>query len=93
MNIPEFISLKNYTSLSEFHHNGGELKEDMELFFEANYRTELKVVILKTWFIGSVKLDITGYGKYSESSTMCLKDEKLTSIPFTMLYIKNENSN
>lgn len=83
-----FPNRENLDSLANFHNKGGELYDGMPIVFERNYRSELLDCTLKSWQIGSVKMDITGLGKYSESSCMVDLNGKIEKLPFTMLYVK-----
>jgi hypothetical protein len=85
---PEFESLDGLQSLSEFHHSGGELVEGMEVLLERNRRTKLVSGVLKSWQIGEVKNDITGYGKYASSEITVLIDGVEKQWPFLMTYHK-----
>ena len=87
-----FPNRDNLNSLADFHNKGGQLYDGMPIVFERNYRTPLIDCILKSWQIGSVKMDITGLGKYSESSCIVEINGKIEKIPFTMLYVKNETT-
>lgn len=84
----EFVNLKNLQSLALYHKNGGELFNGLEVTCEASFRGKLKKGKLKSWVIGSVKMDLTQLGKYSESSTIVEVDGKEEKWPFTMLYVK-----
>lgn len=83
-----FSDLKGLKSLAQYHKNGGQLFDGLQVYCEKNRRTKLSVGFLKTWQIGSVKMDLTGLGKYSESSTTVEIDGKIENWPFTMLYVK-----
>lgn len=86
------VKTDSLTSLAEYHHKGGEFIEDLPVWVERNARTALIPTVLKSWKIGSVKMDLTGYGKYSESSTMVVIDGKEVSWPFSMVYLREENA-
>ena len=83
-----FPNRKNLQSLADYHNKGGELSDGLNVVCERNYRTPLIDGVLKSWKIGSVKMDITGLGKYSESSTLVEINSKIEKWPFTMLYVK-----
>lgn len=84
----EFENRKDFVSLAKYCENGGKLIEGLEVIAERNFRTPLKSAKLKNWNIGSVLLDLTGYGKYSESSVEIEIDNKIEKWPFTMIMIK-----
>lgn len=84
----EFESRKGLQSLAQHHKNGGELYDGLPVICEKNYRTKLIDGILKSWQIGEVKFDLTGLGKYSNSSTVVEINGKEENWPFTMLYVK-----
>jgi hypothetical protein len=83
---PQFESLEGLQSLTEFHHSGNELVVGMPVLLERNRRTPLKAAILKSWEIGEVKNDLTGYGKYSASTVTMEGEDK--PWPFTMVFHK-----
>lgn len=84
----EFPDRNNLQSLADYHNKGGSLYDGLPVVCEKNYRTDLIHGVLKTWHIGSVKMDITGLGKYSESSCIVELNGVNQSWPFTMLYVK-----
>lgn len=86
----EFESLAGKLALTVFHFNDGELKEDMPVFVERNRRTRLQPAVLKAWQIGEVKNDITGYGKYANSSVTVEIDGIPQIWPFSMVYLQAE---
>lgn len=84
-----FPDRKDLNSLSNFHHKGGELYDGMPVICERNYRTPLINGILKSWFIGEVKYDITGMGKYSASHCIVEINGKESKWAFSMIYVKD----
>jgi hypothetical protein len=86
--VIEFDNRANLQSLCEYHKNGGELYDGLPVICELNYRSKLLNGTLKTWQIGSVKMDLTNLGKYSESTTTCEVNDVIENWPFTMLYVK-----
>lgn len=84
----QFPDRSGLESLSKFHHDGGILSDTLQVICERNFRTPLINGVLKSWQIGSVKMDLTGYGKYAESSCIVDIDGKETKWPFSMLYVK-----
>ena len=83
---PQFESLEGLQSLTEFHHSGGELKEGMKVMLYKSSKTPLRPAVLKSWTIGEVKNQVTGYEKYNASSVILEGEEK--AWPFTMVYHK-----
>lgn len=88
MNL-NFAEISGLTALTVFHHRGGELLADTPVLLERNRRTELIPGVLKKWSIGEVKSDITGYGKYANSSVEVEVNGIEQSWPFTMVYVPN----
>jgi len=84
MNFPERDKDK---ALTKYHHSGGVLTEGLDILLERNYRTRLIPAKLISWQIGSVVNDITGYGKYSNSTCIVEFDSKQVSWPFSMIYL------
>jgi len=75
-------------SLCKFHHSGNELIKGMKILIERNYRSPLSEAEFVSAKIGEVKMDITGYGKYSESSCVVIENGETKSWPFSMIYLK-----
>lgn len=82
-----FTKLDGLTALTVYHFKGGNLFDGMPVLLERNRRTPLKEAVLKSYSIGEVVNDITGYGKYSKSSIEVEVDGKQISWPFSMVYI------
>jgi hypothetical protein len=82
-----FESITDKLALTVYHFKGGELVVDMPILYERNARTKLRPAILKDWKIGEVKFDITGYGKYSNSTVTIEVDGKNQIWPFSMIYL------
>lgn len=88
--LVEFESLEGLKSLTEYHHAGGELVIDMPVLLEGGRRAKLTPGKLKSWVIGTVKNDLTGYGKYSASTIIAEVDGEEKEWPFSMVYYKAE---
>lgn len=73
--------------ITRFHKEGGVLKQGQKIFLERNARTELIPAELISWDIGEVKCDITGYGKYSNSTALVELEGRTVIWPFSMIYI------
>lgn len=84
----EFSQTKDLLSLAQFKEFGNELYDGLNVICEKNKRTPLINGILRSWSIGSVKMDLTGFGKYAESSCIVEINGINQSWPFTMLYVK-----
>lgn len=79
---------KDLTSLSQYHNKGGMFIEDLPIWLERNVRTPHIEAKLKAWMIGSVAMDITGFGKYSESIAIVEINGENQSWPFSMIYLR-----
>ena len=84
-----FTKSDGLTALTIYHHNGGNLFDGLPILLEQNRRTNLKPAVLKSWHIGEVKMDLTGYGRYSESNITAEIDGKEETWPFSMIYLNS----
>jgi len=83
-----YTNRNNLTTLCKFHHSGNELITGMKILIERNYRSPLSEAEFVSAKIGEVKMDVTGYGKYSESSCVVIENGETKSWPFSMIYLK-----